>query len=69
MTIQQHRHCVICDKAVPPDKKFCSERCEEQMNLKLKKNKRWSQIYTAFFVIFIAFVVYTLIQYVLSGLG
>jgi predicted nucleic acid-binding Zn ribbon protein len=62
MAIQQHKHCVICDKAIPPDKKVCSERCEEQLNAKLKKNKRWSSLYTAFYIIFIGFVIYILIQ-------
>lgn len=68
MTIQQHKHCLICDKAIPPDKRFCSERCEEQFNAKVKKNKRWSNIYTAFYIIFVAFIVYMLLQYVLQGI-
>ena len=25
-----HRHCMTCGRAIPPDKKFCSEECRRR---------------------------------------
>ncbi|MBU7017965.1 MAG: DUF2116 family Zn-ribbon domain-containing protein [Theionarchaea archaeon] len=40
MTIQQHKHCLICEKAIPSDKRFCSDRCESMYEDRRKKAKR-----------------------------
>ena len=33
----QHKHCSICGKAVPVDIDFCSDECEEKMQVMVKK--------------------------------
>ena len=36
-----HGHCIICGKAVPPDKKFCSQACRDQyLTHEMKQKKR-----------------------------
>ncbi|MFQ6088038.1 MAG: DUF2116 family Zn-ribbon domain-containing protein [Candidatus Methanofastidiosia archaeon] len=44
MTIQQHKHCVMCDKAIAPDRRVCSPRCERMYADRLKKAKRYNTI-------------------------
>lgn len=51
MTIQQHKHCPICEKAIPADRKFCSDRCESIYEEKRKKAKRTQLIYFGIFAI------------------
>lgn len=28
--MEQHKHCKICQKPIPLDEEFCSEKCEEE---------------------------------------
>jgi predicted nucleic acid-binding Zn ribbon protein len=51
MAIQQHKHCPICEKAIPADRKFCSDRCEEIYEGKRKKAKRTQLLYFGAFAI------------------
>ena len=37
--IAQHRHCVACGKAVPPDKQQCSEACKAEFDKSVKSRK------------------------------
>jgi len=37
--VAQHKHCRTCRKAVPPDKDFCDEMCEQQLKAELKKKR------------------------------
>ena len=42
-----HLHCQICGKAVPPDRRFCSQGCRDkylQVELKQKKKGRVQMI-------------------------
>ena len=27
---REHRHCLWCGRMIPPDRRFCSPRCEEE---------------------------------------
>lgn len=43
-----HLHCHICGKAIPPDKKFCSQACRDkylQHEQKQKKRGRYQLIF------------------------
>jgi len=37
--IPPHKHCVNCGISIPPDKDFCSTKCEEEWNRMVKKKK------------------------------
>lgn len=37
--IIQHKHCTNCGRAMPPEKKYCSDRCETEF-VTLQRNKR-----------------------------
>ena len=30
LKIVDHRHCMTCGRAIPPDKKFCSDECRRR---------------------------------------
>jgi predicted nucleic acid-binding Zn ribbon protein len=61
MAIQQHKHCLICEKAIPADKRFCSDRCEEIYEQRRKKARRTQWIfYGGFAIIFGWFIIMVL---------
>jgi len=56
--ILQHKHCIICFKAIPLDKDYCSETCELTHQVKIKKQKKLMYVmYGALALVFIAVVV------------
>ncbi|MCK5027833.1 MAG: DUF2116 family Zn-ribbon domain-containing protein [Candidatus Pacebacteria bacterium] len=39
MNITPHHHCIVCAEAIPSDKRFCSQRCEDRfVSVHKKKN-------------------------------
>ncbi len=59
MTIQQHKHCLVCEKAIPTDKRFCSERCEtihEERRKRARRRMQWI-FYGGFAIIFGWFII------------
>ncbi len=52
-SITPHKHCLNCGIAIPPDKTFCSKKCEEQWNAMLKKKKINLYVWMAFMAILI----------------
>jgi len=56
--IPQHRHCNFCDKAIPFDKQYCDEKCEEQyVSVRKAKKKQLQVFYIVMVVIFIFAVI------------
>lgn len=53
MAIQKHKHCLVCDKAIPADQKFCSERCEDIYEERKKKARRTQLLFYAIFAVII----------------
>ncbi|KYK29987.1 MAG: DUF2116 family Zn-ribbon domain-containing protein [Theionarchaea archaeon] len=53
MAIQQHKHCPVCEKAIPADKKFCSDRCESVYEDRRKRAKRSQWMFYGFMAIVI----------------
>jgi len=43
--VEDHKHCVVCGKAVPADKLFCSQECEDRLKLQQKRMSRM-RLYT-----------------------
>lgn len=37
--VRKHRHCVLCGAAMRGPGKFCSKKCEEEYEKRLKKRK------------------------------
>ncbi len=37
--VPPHKHCLNCGVSIPPDKEFCSKKCEEEWNRMVKKKK------------------------------
>jgi len=40
LKIVDHRHCLTCGKAIPPDKEFCSEECRKKYERVRMKEER-----------------------------
>ena len=51
--IPPHKHCINCGAAIPPDKTFCSKKCEDEWNAMLRKKKINMYVWLAFMVILI----------------
>lgn len=50
----QHKHCIICFKAIALDKNYCSNECEETHDAKVKKQKR--MVYMMYGILAVVFV-------------
>ncbi|MDH4123772.1 MAG: DUF2116 family Zn-ribbon domain-containing protein [Thermoplasmata archaeon] len=56
--IPQHRHCRQCDKAIPAEKQYCDENCENSHKEAVKSKKRQLLVfYIIMIIVFIAAVV------------
>ena len=51
--IKPHKHCMNCGIAIPPDKTFCSKKCEDEWNFMLKKKKRMMIVNIVFIFILV----------------
>lgn len=56
--IPQHKHCRHCDKAIPVDRKYCDEECEQTHVAIVKAKKKQLQI---FYVIMIVIFIFALL--------
>jgi predicted nucleic acid-binding Zn ribbon protein len=53
--IPQHRHCQYCDKAIPPDKRYCDDNCESSHKAAVKAKKRQLMMfYILMILVFVA---------------
>jgi len=44
LKIVDHRHCLTCGKAIPPDKEFCSEECRKKYERARMREERVKKI-------------------------
>jgi len=58
--VEDHKHCVVCGRAVAPDKYFCSTECENTFKQRQKQISR-SRIFMLIFFIAI-FVLFLLLS-------
>ena len=49
-----HLHCPICGKAMPPDRKFCSQGCKDNYIEQDRKQKRKGRIQCIFLIVMLA---------------
>ena len=52
-TIPPHKHCLNCGIAIPPDKVFCSKKCEDEWNALVRKKKINLYVWMIFLAILI----------------
>ena len=57
----QHKHCRICNKAVPLDEDVCSEECQSKLEQYIKANKKKNIM--VIFMMMISFFLLFLILY------
>jgi predicted nucleic acid-binding Zn ribbon protein len=62
-----HGHCPICGKAMPTDKKFCSQSCRDNYLNQERKQKKKSRVQCIFMIAMLA--VMMLVMIVLPALG
>ncbi|MHA1585302.1 MAG: DUF2116 family Zn-ribbon domain-containing protein [Promethearchaeota archaeon] len=60
----EHKHCLVCQRAIPMDRDFCSQECKDQYNKKDKKKGKKNKIQI---IVFGALIVVMLI--VMGNLG
>ena len=58
--IPQHRHCLICNKAIPAKITLCSEECEQKYKTIESKRKNYMYIMYALFAFIILMVIFSL---------
>lgn len=56
-----HEHCVICGKAVPESRKYCTQGCKDSATAYENKRKKKSRVQMYFFVIMIVVMIIILI--------
>ena len=49
-----HLHCSICGKAMPTDRKFCSQGCKDNYIEQDRKQKKKSRIQCIFLIVMLA---------------
>ncbi|ADD08704.1 DUF2116 family Zn-ribbon domain-containing protein [Candidatus Aciduliprofundum boonei] len=55
-----HKHCLNCGIAIPPDKTFCSKKCEDEWNNMVKKKKRFTYIWLLFLGILLIILMFSM---------
>ncbi len=60
--MEQHKHCKICNKPVPLDRDFCSEKCREEYQEFMDKRRKRQYIFYILLVVLIvvAFLTFTM---------
>ncbi len=48
----QHRHCQICNKAIPLSEELCSEECTEEYNQLIRKRKNTLYLFYGMIIVF-----------------
>jgi predicted nucleic acid-binding Zn ribbon protein len=49
-----HSHCPVCGKAMPTDKKFCSQNCKDNMIERERKSKKKGRFQCVFLIVMMA---------------
>ena len=53
-----HRHCIVCGKAIEPDKVFCSDDCEKEYENERKRQRKFTLIMFAMLFFFLLFLIF-----------
>ncbi len=57
--IVPHRHCIVCGKAIEPDKTFCSDECKEVWEREKKRQRYFSFLMLALLFILMFLIFFT----------
>ncbi len=57
MEVEQHKHCIICGRAVPFKQQYCSKRCKGQHQAAIKKQKMWMNILWALMIFLVIILI------------
>ncbi|RLI87121.1 MAG: DUF2116 family Zn-ribbon domain-containing protein [Archaeoglobales archaeon] len=57
--IVPHRHCLVCGKAIEPDKNFCSDDCKVAWEKERKRQRNFSLMMLALLMILLFFIIFT----------
>ncbi len=58
--IPPHRHCLNCGIAIPPDKTFCSKKCEDEWNAMMRKKKINMYVWMIFLVVLLVILFFAM---------
>ena len=58
--ITPHRHCLNCGISIPPDKQFCSKKCENEWNTTVHRKKMNLYLWMGFMVILIIILFFSM---------
>ena len=56
--IAQHKHCIVCSKAILPEDKFCSSECETQFIRMTKRRKYMVYAMYGMIIVFVLLAVF-----------
>jgi predicted nucleic acid-binding Zn ribbon protein len=62
-----HSHCPVCGKAMPTDKKFCSQNCRDNMVEHERKQKKKGRFQCVFLIVMLFAMM--LLMFILPLLG
>lgn len=51
--IFDHRHCVVCGRAIPPNEQTCSPDCKEKLEISREKEKKSRRMMLIIYVVVI----------------
>ncbi len=57
--IVPHRHCIVCGKAIEPDKTFCSDECKREWDKERKRQRNFTIFMFVMFVLLFLFLMMT----------
>lgn len=60
--IPQHKHCMICHKAIPAKEKLCSDECQMEFEKLDRKRRSYMYIMYGLFFVIIIFVMLSISQ-------
>ncbi|MEM2910455.1 MAG: DUF2116 family Zn-ribbon domain-containing protein [Nitrososphaerota archaeon] len=55
--IADHRHCVVCGRAISPDEQVCSPDCREKLELSKEKEKKSRRMMLIIYVVMIIMLI------------
>lgn len=53
LNMEQHKHCKVCNKPIPLDEEFCSEKCRKEYEDLVDSRKKRQYVLYALFIIFL----------------
>lgn len=58
----QHKHCVVCGKAIPLEEELCSDECRKERDAMLKKKRGYVYIMYGAIIVMIIFLVLSMVM-------